>query len=58
MTSEPGNCSKVVEVPVASLEGNLAPSVRAEFDQHLSRCQGCVDQLRTYHTTVSLLRTL
>ena len=58
MTSEPGDCSKIVEVLVDYLEGNLAPSVRAVLDQHLSRCQGCVDQLRTYRTTVSLLRTL
>jgi anti-sigma factor (TIGR02949 family) len=58
MTSEPGECSKIVEVLVDYLEGHLPPRVRAELDQHLSKCQDCVDQLQTYRATVSLLRTL
>ena len=58
MTSEPRNCSKIVDLLVDYLEGTLLPDVRAKLDQHLSKCQSCVDQLQTYRTTVSMLRTL
>ena len=58
MTSEPRSCSKIVDLLVGYLDDTLSSGVRVELDQHLRGCQGCVDQLQTYRTTVSLLRTL
>ena len=58
MTSESGDCSKIVNLLVENLEGNLPQGMRAELDEHLSGCESCVEQLQTYRTTVSLLRTL
>ena len=60
MTSEttPGGCSKIVDLLVDYLEGRLSPDTRDELDHHLSSCQSCVSQLRTYRTTVSMLRRL
>jgi anti-sigma factor RsiW len=40
------------------LDRRLDPHVRAELDQHLARCPRCVTQLKTYESTVSLLRSL
>ena len=53
-----GGCSKVVDLLVHYLEGRLPPRVRAELDQHLTACDSCVRHLRTYRSTVSLLRSL
>jgi anti-sigma factor RsiW len=40
------------------LEGQLPPGLRQELDEHLQKCPRCVAQLRTYESTVSLLRSL
>jgi anti-sigma factor RsiW len=40
------------------LERRLPTGLRAEFDAHIKRCPRCVAQLRTYESTVSLLRSL
>ena len=60
MTSEatPGGYSQIVDVLVDYLEEKLPPDTRAQLDLHLSSCPSCVSQLRTYRTTVSLLRKL
>ena len=60
MTSEttPHDCSKIVDLLVDYLEGRLSLDTRDELDRHLSGCPNCVSQLRTYRTTVSLLRKL
>ena len=60
MTSEttPDGCSKIVDLLVDYLEGRLPRHTRDELDRHLSDCQSCVSQLRTYRTTVTLLRKL
>ena len=60
MTSKttPRGCSKIVDLLVDYLEGRLPPDTRDELDRHLSGCPSCVSQLRTYRTTVSLLRKL
>ncbi|MBI2834864.1 MAG: zf-HC2 domain-containing protein [Acidobacteria bacterium] len=51
-------CSRVVTLLLDYLEGRLLPAVRAELDEHLSRCPSCVSQVRTYRSTVSLLKSL
>jgi len=52
------DCSKVVRFLADYLEKRLAPAVREELETHLARCPRCVAQLRTYESTVSLLRSL
>ncbi len=60
MTSEfePGSCSRLVDLLADYLEQKLPDAVQAELDAHLGACESCVHQLRTYRTTVSLLRGL
>ncbi|HEX9365674.1 MAG TPA: zf-HC2 domain-containing protein [Vicinamibacterales bacterium] len=51
-------CGSVVRLLADYLERQLPPSVRSELEAHLQRCPRCVAQLRTYESTVSLLRSL
>jgi anti-sigma factor RsiW len=51
-------CGSVVKLLADYLERQLAPSLRADLEAHLARCPRCVAQLRTYESTVSLLRSL
>ena len=52
------HCSKVVSLLADYLEHRLAPDVQASLDRHLAACDVCLRQLRTYESTVSLLRSL
>jgi anti-sigma factor RsiW len=40
------------------LERRLPTDVRNDLEAHLARCPRCLCQLRTYESTVSLLRSL
>ena len=40
------------------IEGQLPPSEHAALERHLSRCPACLSQVKTYRSTVSLLRTI
>jgi anti-sigma factor RsiW len=51
-------CGSVVKLLADYLERQLPAPLRAELDEHLQRCPRCVAQLRTYESTVSLLRSL
>ena len=51
-------CSQVVDLLVDYLEDNLASGTRQDLERHLTACDSCVQQLRTYRATVSLLRGL
>ena len=51
-------CSSVVKLLADYLECQLPPALRAEFEAHIEACPRCVAQLRTYESTVSLLRSL
>jgi anti-sigma factor RsiW len=51
-------CGSVVKLLADYLEHQLPPALRHEFEQHLQRCPRCVVQLRTYESTISLLRSL
>jgi len=51
-------CGSVVKLLADYLERQLAPALRAELEAHLQRCPRCVAQLRTYESTLSLLRSL
>jgi hypothetical protein len=52
------HCSKVVALLVDYLERRLPPDVQASLEHHLAGCNVCLRQLRTYESTVSLLRSL
>ena len=51
-------CGGVVRLLADYLERQLPPSLREELELHLQQCPRCVAQLRTYESTVSLLRSL
>ena len=51
-------CGSVVKLLADYLERQLPPALLWELEQHLERCPRCVTQLRTYESTVSLLRSL
>jgi anti-sigma factor RsiW len=51
-------CLNVVRLLADFLERQLPPDVHDRLERHLARCPECVAQLRTYESTVSLLRTI
>jgi anti-sigma factor RsiW len=51
-------CTDIVGLLADYVEHHLPPEVHSELEQHLSRCSRCVAQLKTYQSTVSLLRSL
>jgi anti-sigma factor (TIGR02949 family) len=55
--AKPG-CCNVVRFLADFLEKRLEPHTRSELEAHLQKCPQCVTQLRTYESTVTLLRSL
>ena len=51
-------CSKIVSLLLDYLEHRLPPDVQEDLDQHLAACDVCMRQVRTYESTVSLLRSI
>jgi anti-sigma factor RsiW len=58
MAPDKPGCCNVVRLLADYLEHRLDPDVRKALDAHLARCPRCVTQLKTYESTVSLLRSL
>jgi anti-sigma factor RsiW len=58
MTPKKPGCCNVVRLLADYLERQLPPALSAELQTHLQKCPRCVAQLRTYESTVSLLRSL
>ena len=54
----PRRCEDTVRLLVEYLEHQLPPEVHAELERHLSGCPRCVAHLKTYESTVSLLRSI
>jgi anti-sigma factor RsiW len=52
------NCHDLVGLLADFVERNLPPDVHAALERHLAQCPRCVAQLKTYQSTVSLLRTI
>jgi anti-sigma factor RsiW len=52
------HCHDVVGLLADFVEGQLPGDVHAELEQHLSKCPRCITQLKTYRSTVSLLRSI
>jgi anti-sigma factor RsiW len=40
------------------VENHLPPDVHAELERHLAACPRCIQQLKTYQSTVSLLHSI
>ena len=51
-------CGSVVKLLADYLEGQLPRELRTEFEAHLTRCPHCVAQVKTYESTVGMLRSL
>ena len=51
-------CKDIVRLLVDFLERRLPPDVQADLERHLSKCPRCLTQLKTYESTVALLRTV
>jgi len=58
MTHPNHRCRAIVDLLADYVEHRLPPDVHAELDRHLSRCPRCVAQLKTYQSTLSLLRSI
>jgi anti-sigma factor (TIGR02949 family) len=58
MSHKPCGCGSVVKLLADYLERQLPPSLREELERHMAGCPRCVAQLRSYESTVSLLRSL
>ena len=54
----PRRCEDTVRLLVEYLERQLPPDVHADLERHLSRCPRCLAQLKTYESTVSLLKSI
>lgn len=51
-------CENVVRLLEEFLEHQLPPDVHADLERHLAQCPRCLTQLKTYQSTVSILRSL
>jgi anti-sigma factor RsiW len=51
-------CHDVVALLADYLERRLPPDVHSDLERHLTRCSRCIAQLKTYQSTVSLLRSV
>ncbi|MDQ3486185.1 MAG: zf-HC2 domain-containing protein [Acidobacteriota bacterium] len=51
-------CHDLVGLLADYVEQQLPPAVHASLQRHLSACPRCVAQVKSYESTVSLLRTI
>ena len=49
------NCDELVELITEYLDNSLSPVKRAKLEAHLLECDGCVNYLNQYKSTVSIL---
>jgi anti-sigma factor RsiW len=52
------NCTDLVGLLADYVEHQLPAKVHDELEKHLARCPRCVAQLKTYESTISLLRSI
>ena len=52
------DCKNLVGLLADYVERQLPQAVHASLERHLAACPRCVAQLKTYESTVSLLRTI
>jgi anti-sigma factor RsiW len=52
------NCLDLVSLLADYVEHQLPAAVHEDLEQHLAACPRCVAQLKTYESTLSLLRSI
>jgi anti-sigma factor RsiW len=52
------NCKDLVGLLADFVEHQLPPGVEASLERHLAACPKCLAQMKTYESTVTLLRTI
>ncbi|BBX08469.1 anti-sigma factor family protein [Mycolicibacterium aichiense] len=52
MNAEGMDCSELVELVTAYLDGSLDPTTRSRFDMHLLDCDGCENYLQQFRVTI------
>jgi len=52
------SCTDLVGLLADFVEHQLPPEVHEELEKHLARCPRCVAQVKTYESTLSLLRSI
>jgi len=57
VTSKRG-CNDLVGLLADFVEHHLPPDVHGDLERHLARCPRCLTQLKTYESTLSLLRSI
>jgi anti-sigma factor RsiW len=55
---EKRRCTDLVGLLADFVEHHPPPAVHADLEKHLARCPRCIAQLKTYESTVSLLRSI
>jgi predicted anti-sigma-YlaC factor YlaD len=51
-------CQEVVELVTDYLENALLPEKRAQLEEHLAGCEGCMNYIEQVRLTISMLRGL
>jgi anti-sigma factor RsiW len=52
------HCSDLVGLLADYVEHQLPCDVQRDLEQHLAQCPRCIAQLKTYESTLSLLRSI
>ncbi|OBB75306.1 anti-sigma factor [Mycobacterium sp. 852014-52144_SCH5372336] len=52
------DCNELVELVTAYLDGSLDADTRARLDMHLLDCEGCVNYLQQFRTTITTLNNV
>jgi anti-sigma factor RsiW len=58
VSSPDRRCSDLVSLLADYVEHQLPREVHEDLERHLARCPRCVAQLKTYESTMSLLRSI
>ena len=51
-------CNELVALLADYVERQLPPDVHTNLERHLTKCPRCLTQLKTYESTLSMLRTI
>jgi anti-sigma factor RsiW len=56
--THPKRCTDLVGLLADYVEHQLPPEVHQDLEHHLAECPRCVTQLKTYESTLSILRSI
>jgi anti-sigma factor RsiW len=52
------SCQEIVELVTEFLEGTMDSQLRAAFDAHLAKCDGCTEYLEQIEATIRVAGTI